>query len=94
MVESKSVSSGMRINSIAPNPFSNVMRLSLKSDINQKSKVLLISSDGKTKYQKEYQLEIGENSVEINNLESLEPGTYILIVESLNDRLTKKVIKN
>ncbi|HQW24093.1 MAG TPA: T9SS type A sorting domain-containing protein, partial [Bacteroidia bacterium] len=93
-VESKNNLAGMRLNSIAPNPFSSEMRLSLKSDVNQKTTVLLISSDGKTKYQKEVQLEIGENAIEINGLESLEPGTYILIVESTNDRLTKKVIKN
>ncbi len=93
-VEVKTISTGLQINSIAPNPFSSEMKLSLKSDIIQKSTVTLISSDGKTKYQKEYQLDIGENSIDLKNLESLAPGAYIMIVESTNDRLTKKVIKN
>ncbi|MBL0032530.1 MAG: T9SS type A sorting domain-containing protein [Bacteroidetes bacterium] len=32
--------------------------------------------------------------MEITTLDALEPGTYILIIESANDRITKKVIKN
>ncbi len=93
-VEIQNTSIGMRINSVAPNPFSNQIQLSLLSESNQKSSLYLIGSDGKTKYQKEIQLESGENSIQLENLEALEAGTYILVVEGIKERLSRKVIKN
>ncbi|MBP6658796.1 MAG: T9SS type A sorting domain-containing protein, partial [Bacteroidia bacterium] len=93
-VTPKSNSKNLSINSVSPNPFSNEMRINLSSGVSQKTTIQLISSDGKTKFQKDYQSDSGENKIEITNLDALEPGTYILIIESANDRITKKVIKN
>lgn len=93
-VAPKEISKSLAITSVSPNPFSNEMRITLNSGSSQKTTVHLISSVGKTKYQKDYQSDSGENKIEITNLDALEPGTYILIVESANDRITKKVIKN
>lgn len=87
-------SKDLSINSVSPNPFRNEMRINLSSGSSQKTTVQLISSDGKTKFQKDYQSDPGENKIEITNLDALEAGTYILIIESANERITKKVIKN
>lgn len=93
-IEPKQNVAGIRINSVAPNPFSNEIKLNFRSNVVQKLTVMLISSDGKIKFQKDIQSDSGENSIDINNLESLAKGTYILVVESATDRITKKVIKN
>ena len=93
-VEAANLVGGIKINSVSPNPFSDQLRINIKVNAVQNYTVQIISSEGRTKYQKEIRLEAGENSVDINALESLEPGNYILVIESRDERVTKKLIKN
>ena len=93
-VEPIALKNGFEIKNVSPNPFTSSIQINVSSINSQSSKVSILSSDGKLKYNKVEILESGENTIQIDNLDGLPAGNYILMVESEKGRNTKKIIKN
>jgi len=71
--------------SVAPNPFQDAIRVSLTDEYIGSGKVCIWNASGKMVSQTNYTLTEGNNEVELESLENLPKGTYILrvIKESL-----------
>lgn len=93
-VQPANLRGGVSINSVSPNPFSSNIEIKTTSAQVQDATVMIVSSDGKIKYEKDERLEIGENDLSVSNLDALQPGSYILIIQTGKERITKKIIKN
>ena len=76
--------------SLYPNPFKSQLHIDLKV-ANVKTNIVLISLSGAIVYQKTFTS--AENGIDLN-LESLEPGIYILLIENKSFKAQKKVVKN
>nr|WP_294902486.1 T9SS type A sorting domain-containing protein [uncultured Lacibacter sp.] len=77
-----------------PNPF--VSNVKLQIDVQQKEEVMIRinSLAGQTLATKRMTLQAGNNIVVLDNLEKLQPGTYILEVITKEGRNIQKLIKN
>ena len=93
-VETIVLKNGLEIESVSPNPFTSSIQINVSSINSQAIKVSILSSDGKLKYNNAEFLESGENALQIDNLDGLPTGNYLLIVENEKGRNTKKIIKN
>lgn len=75
--------------SVYPNPFQDKITISLENE-SSNAKVKLVDITGKQLYNNSF----SGNSIEINNLESLNSGIYFLKIEDQNGSFTtKKIIK-
>jgi hypothetical protein len=77
-----------------PNPF--VSNVKLQIDVQQKEEVMIRinSLTGQTLATKRMTLQAGNNIVVMDNLEKLQPGTYILEVVTKEGKNIQKLIKN
>lgn len=77
-----------------PNPF--VSNVKLQIDVQQKEEVMIRinSLTGQTLATKRLTLQAGNNIVVMDNLEKLQPGTYILEVVTKEGKNIQKLIKN
>lgn len=77
-----------------PNPF--VSNVKLQIDIQQKEDVMIRinSLTGQTLATKRISLQAGSNIVVVDNLEKLQPGTYVLEVITKEGKNIQKLIKN
>lgn len=76
-----------------PNPFGNTMKLAIASPAKEAATLLLTDLSGKTLLQKNINLLQGVNTVEIDQLQSLAAGTYILNLVSAQNKTSIRVIK-
>lgn len=76
-----------------PNPFGNTMKLAIASPAKEAATLLLTDLSGKTILQKNINLLQGVNTVEIDQLQSLAAGTYILNLVSAQNKTSIRVIK-
>ncbi|RZL99048.1 MAG: T9SS type A sorting domain-containing protein, partial [Pedobacter sp.] len=77
-----------------PNPFGNVMRLNIASPSKETATLLLTDLSGKTILQKNVNLLAGVNAIELEKLQSLAAGTYILNLLSATNKVSIRVIKS
>lgn len=79
--------------SVYPNPFNTELNVSFNSETDQVITINLLSSDGRTVYSEERQVFEGEQNVLLQVDNSLEPGSYLLQVQTTSGTTTKRVIK-
>jgi glycosidase len=77
-----------------PNPFGNVMKLTIASPVKEPATVVLTDLSGKILLQKNVILLQGVNTIEIEKLHSLAAGTYILNLVSAQNKTSTRVIKS
>ena len=79
--------------SVYPNPVSDVMRISLRSENNELAKLSVMNTIGKKVLSEDYLLEEGNNIIEVKiKANSIEPGIYFLILTVDNSRMSRKII--
>lgn len=77
-----------------PNPFGNVMKLTIDSPIKEPATLVLTDLSGKALVQKNVVLLQGINTIEIEKVHSLAAGTYILNLVSAQNKTSIRVIKS
>jgi hypothetical protein len=75
------------------NPFQNFLSFDLQSPANAKATVHLFDSYGRLLKQKAVQLTKGVNKINLNQLDPLPAGSYILRIESNGKVINERVIK-
>ncbi len=93
-VSGKIIVDGIKINSTSPNPFTNTLTISLSTQSSQKISISIYSTDGRLRNKSDQISESGESKITLDNLDILEPGTYVLVIESEKGKTTQKIIKN
>jgi hypothetical protein len=78
---------------VAPNPFDDMLQVRVKSDTDKNITIRLIDISGKTVHQQTSRLNSGTNTLQLNNLNRLMKGMYMLKVGDDNYSKTMKVIK-
>jgi hypothetical protein len=83
------------IEKYGPNPFQESVNIQLKSSVEGAILIKLFSTQGVVLKTSTMECQIGENAVELNELESLKPGTYYLQISSgtFNTKIVR-LIKN
>lgn len=76
---------------VFPNPSNSIAYLKISSASNTKGSIKLINSLGSIIYNKDCNLNTGENTVEFS-VESLKAGMYFIEVYADNSKITKKLI--
>lgn len=76
-----------------PNPFGNTMKLAIASPVKEMAALVLTDLSGKTILQKNVNLLQGVNTIEIDQLQSLAAGTYILNLVSAQNKISTRVMK-
>lgn len=79
--------------SVYPNPFSNAFTISFSAGKTANATVKLQSSTGQTIFTKTISVNNGNNSVLINNLPTMNPGIYYMVVSNEELNLTSKLQK-
>ncbi len=77
---------------VSPNPFKNELSIKINVEDEQVSTILLFSTTGQQVYEKEFNLNKGNNSLTINP--SISNGVYLLHYISNNETIIKKIIKD
>ncbi len=93
-VSGKIIVDGIKINSTSPNPFTNTLTISISTQSSQKISISIYSTDGRLRNKSDQISESGESKITLDNLDILEPGTYVLVIESEKGKTTQKIIKN
>jgi hypothetical protein len=75
------------------NPFQTYLSFDLQSPVNAKATVHLFDSYGRLLKEKAVQLNKGMNKININQLDPLPSGSYILRIESNGKVINERVIK-
>jgi hypothetical protein len=78
---------------IYPNLVESTASLSLYADRGSMAQYALVDMSGRPVRQASIQLYAGQNSIQLNGLESLRKGTYVLIVTANGERRTAKMIR-
>ena len=78
---------------VGPNPFDDLLQVKVKSDTDKTVTIRLIDISGKTVHQQTTRLNSGMNTIQLNNLNRLMKGMYMLKVGDDNYSKTLKVIK-
>ncbi|MBC7936744.1 MAG: T9SS type A sorting domain-containing protein [Rhizobacter sp.] len=77
-----------------PNPFGNKLKLTIAAPSKESATLILTDLVGKKILQKNVNLLQGVNSIEIDQLQSLTAGTYILNLVSAQNKTSIRVIKS
>lgn len=77
-----------------PNPFGNVMKLSIASPAKEAAVLVLTDLGGKTILKRNVNLLQGVNNIELDRLPALAAGTYILNLVSAQSNTSIRVIKS
>jgi uncharacterized repeat protein (TIGR01451 family) len=80
--------------SVYPNPFTDNVKVFIKSTTVQTALLKMISMDGRELNVKKITLDAGSNVVVWNGMQALPKGTYILDINTGTERFTQKVVKN
>ena len=76
-----------------PNPFTTVFTIEIASKIAEKAKISVYGINGQLLIESTFDLNIGINTVELNQLSQLAAGTYVFAVETNNQVISKKIMK-
>ena len=76
-----------------PNPFTSSVELVLKSKSNSPATISIVDMTGRKVFENDYQLESGNNNIQINELETLPSGIYFMRMESAASAVTMKMVK-
>lgn len=79
---------------VYPNPFTTDIKVECLSQINEPATVSLYSIDGRIVQQQKTELIIGNNIILMNNLSSLQKGSYLIEVKTGSGKVIKKIVKN
>jgi len=82
-----------RLIKIYPNPFTTSFTIEIASKLAEKAKVSVYGINGQLLIESAFDLNIGINTVELNQLSQLAVGTYVFAVESNNQVISKRIIK-
>ncbi|MGB4844841.1 MAG: T9SS type A sorting domain-containing protein, partial [Ferruginibacter sp.] len=76
-----------------PNPFTNNIKLQVKSASEEISTVRLMNMNGQEVIKRTVTLQTGDNIVIIKDLDTVAPGIYILEMRKGGEVFTQKIIK-
>ncbi|MFC4261356.1 T9SS type A sorting domain-containing protein [Ferruginibacter yonginensis] len=79
--------------SVFPNPFEDNIKISYNSAIVTVAQCRILSFDGKEVLNRKVTLQRGENIVVLNDLNNLASGSYMLELNTGDEKLIKKIIK-
>ena len=79
---------------VRPNPFTSRVNFNFTTEVPGTIRILLYDASGKQVLQKTESVHRGSNNVEVNALDMLRPGLYILrVVQNNKDVLQQKIVK-
>ena len=84
---------GISVMIVYPNPFSKRVQIRVSSDKEEKVVINILSNNGTLMRMQNAQLKTGDNNIQIQNVDELPGGIYIIEVVSTTRRLRTKVIK-
>jgi hypothetical protein len=79
---------------INPNPTSKILRLNIKSPVQEIASLIVSDITGRQLYKQEISIEVGNNSYKINNAAMFPNGTYFLSLQTNGQMHSLKFIKN
>jgi hypothetical protein len=79
---------------ISPNPFTNDIQLDFTSSVISNMNLILSDALGRQVYQKQFQLEVGQNNLKVENIGGLSAGVYFAKIESKGLIKIVKLVKN
>jgi hypothetical protein len=75
------------------NPFVNTLKISVSSPITSKMQIFITDMNGRVRRKETQLLTQGFNNLTLTSLEQLDPGSYILELESNGERIRKKIVR-
>lgn len=81
------------VKSVFPNPFKNEIRITLDVQATCMASVKLISTTGSVVYNNSHYFTAGINSFNLTNLQNISNGVYVLQINTRDQLITQKVIK-
>ena len=93
IVTIKPTSGNFSVNSINPNPFNDVINLDVTSLVAQSVKINIYDVQGRIQVQKNILLKSGINQVQLNELEKIVSGIYMLEINANGQRIVQKIMK-
>lgn len=78
---------------LAPNPFQEKLSGKIISERSGKAVLSLADSKGHNYLRNSIELKAGENSIEINQVSTLQPGIYFLTLQFEGQKIQKRVVK-
>ena len=84
---------GISVMIVYPNPFSKRVQIRVSSDKEEKVVINILNNSGTLMRMQNAQLRNGDNNIQIQNVDELPGGIYIIEVVSATRRLRTKVIK-
>jgi hypothetical protein len=88
-IQSKPVREDVIVNSV----FKDRIDIQVSNNREEEAAVHLFNSSGKLVKYQEIKLNKGKNFTSIDNLDTLAPGVYVLVIRNGNQDTTKKIIK-
>lgn len=83
----------LSIISVSPNPFSETLKINLQVPIDESLMITIWSTDGKLLRTQEESFQKGSQQIELNSLDAMPAGNYILKVSGGNQNTSKNIIK-
>lgn len=84
---------GLVITAVYPNPFIDKLNVGITSATAEKASIQLFDNAGKLVYSNETMMQVGVNTLTINNLNKLAAGSYMIRVSAGDAVLTKQLMK-
>ncbi len=78
---------------VYPNPFTNNIKLQIKSSKEENSTIRFISMNGQEVLKRSVTLQPGDNMVIVKDLERMAPGLYVMEFRSGGEVITQKIVK-
>ncbi len=81
------------VQNVLPNPFTNTIQFNVYNEVAKKLNVQIYDNTGRKVHEENTNVNAGIQLFEINNLEKLSKGMYMLVIQNGNESYTEKLIK-
>ena len=87
------IEQSISIENISPNPFNNDFNIQFSTTKSGIAEIKIVSTDSKEVYDTKSIVELGINTVSINEMEQIKAGIYFLTIIFNNENISSKIIK-
>ena len=87
------IEQSISIENISPNPFNNDFNIQFSTTKSGIAEIKIVSADSKEVYDTKSIVELGINTVSINEMEQIKAGIYFLTIIFNNENISSKIIK-